>query len=365
MGHAGAASNRSSDATAGRHGSRLPLALTMGDPAGIGPEIVLKAWAARVENALSPFVYYGDDRVLAARAQAIGIKAPVAVVSDPSRAADCFDTALPVSRIEVAAPVQPGKPDGANAPAVIAAIERAVADVAQGRVRAVVTAPIAKSVLYGAGFKYPGHTEFLAALARQHWRHETIQPVMMLACDTLRVVPATIHVPLKDVPPLITPALLCDTVQITWHALQRQFGISKPRIAVTGLNPHAGENGSIGREDIDVIAPVIQALRAAGLDVTGPHPADTLFHAEARRRYDAAVCMYHDQALIPIKTLAFDEGVNVTLGLPFVRTSPDHGTAFDIAARGCGRATSIIEALKLAGRLSQAAPSRTGRTREA
>jgi len=341
---------------------KLPLALTMGDPAGIGPEIVLRAWSMRAGSGLAPFVYYGDPGVLEARARAIRAEVPIVLVSHPCDASEHFDTALPVLPIPVAAPVHPGKADTANAPAVISAIERAVADIALGHVRSVVTSPIAKSVLYGAGFGYPGHTEFLAALAARHWPHEFIKPVMMLACATLRVVPATIHVPLRDVPELITPALICDTVHTTWNALRHQFAIAKPRIAVTGLNPHAGEAGSIGREDVDIIAPVLDTLRAAGMTVTGPHPADTLFHATARRTYDAAVCMYHDQALIPIKTLAFDEGVNVTLGLPFVRTSPDHGTAFDIAARGTARATSLIEALKLADRLSQGSLAAPGST---
>lgn len=361
MGHAGPTSERrSGPASRGHRDLKLPLALTMGDPAGIGPEIVLKAWSVRGDNALAPFVYYGDPGVLEARARAIGVGVPITLVSQPCDARKQFATALPVLPIPVAAPVHPGKPDTANAPAVVSAIEHAVADIAQGRVRSVVTSPIAKSVLYGAGFGYPGHTEFLAALAARHWPHEFIKPVMMLACATLRVVPATIHVPLRDVPKLITPALICDTVHATWNALRHEFAIAKPRIAVAGLNPHAGEAGSIGREDVDIIAPVLDTLRTAGMTVTGPHSADTLFHTAARRTYDAAVCMYHDQALIPIKTIAFDEGVNVTLGLPFVRTSPDHGTAFDIAARGTARSTSLVEALKLADRLSQGSRAAAG-----
>ncbi|MEZ5900866.1 MAG: 4-hydroxythreonine-4-phosphate dehydrogenase PdxA [Hyphomicrobiaceae bacterium] len=349
-----------SDFDVGASGRVAPLALTMGDPAGIGPEIVLKAWIARALNALPPFVYFGDPNVLEERARALGAKVPIAPVSDMAAASAQFESALPVVPIAVGVPVEPGTPNAANAPAVIAAIERAVAEVAQGQVRGIVTAPIAKSVLYGAGFAHPGHTEFLATLAGRHWPHAAARPVMMLASEVLRVVPATIHVPLKSVPGLITPALIADTVRITWNALRDQFDIPVPRIAVAGLNPHAGEDGSIGREDIDIIAPAITALQAAGLRVSGPHSADTLFHAEARCGYDAAVCMYHDQALIPIKTLAFDEGVNVTLGLPFVRTSPDHGTAFDIAAHGIARETSLIAAIKLAGRLAHPRPASCG-----
>lgn len=348
-----AKSNQDKDCAArARQHASLPLALTMGDPAGIGPEIVLSAWQARAHHGLAPFVYYGDARVLESCASALNLDVPIKQVSNPRDATTVFGDALPVLNIPVPASVIPGKADSQNGAAVIGAIERAVSDIAQGSARAIVTAPIAKSVLYACGFSYPGHTEFLAALAETHWPHAPVQPVMMLVCDALRVVPTTIHIPLKDVPGRITPALVSDTVTVTWHALRDQFAITHPRIAVAGLNPHAGESGTIGQEDVDIIAPALEALRACGLEVSGPHPADTLFHAAARNSYDAAVCMYHDQALIPIKTLAFDEGVNVTLGLPFVRTSPDHGTAFDIAGKGIASPTSLIEALKLADKLS-------------
>jgi 4-hydroxythreonine-4-phosphate dehydrogenase len=237
---------------------------------------------------------------------------------------------------------------------VIAAIEAATAAVARGEASALVTNPIAKHVVASASFPYPGHTEFLGALAARHWPGRPHTPVMMLAAPSLRVVPLTVHCRLADVPGAITRDLILETAHITHAALKRDFGIAAPRLAVTGLNPHAGEEGSMGREEIEVIAPAIAALRAEGLAVTGPHPADTLFHAAARARYDAVLCMYHDQALIPFKTVAFEDGVNVTLGLPFVRTSPDHGTAFDIAGEGRASARSFIEALKLAASIAAA-----------
>lgn len=329
-----------------------PLALTMGDPAGIGPEITLKAWTNRSAQALAPFVVYGDVLVFEQRARALGLNVPVSTIASFDGIAKLFQSALPVVPLKLAASVNVGKPDSANAPAIIMAIEQAVAAASVGKVRAVVTNPIAKSVLYGAGFAHPGHTEFLAALACQHWPSRRHQPVMMLASSDLRVVPLTVHVPIKNVPALITRALIAETVRITWEALKRDFGNEAPRIAICGLNPHAGEGGALGREEIEIIAPAIRDLQSEGLAVTGPHSADTLFHAARRRTYDAVIAMYHDQALIPLKTLAFDEGVNITLGLPFVRTSPDHGTAFDIAAEGRASAQSLINALKVADQMS-------------
>ena len=331
----------------------LPLALTMGDPAGIGLEIALKAWLARKSELLPPFCLYGDAAALQARARDIGLVVPVEIISDPRGATQYFARALPVIACPLAAPVIAGQPGTQNATAVIAAITRAVADAAAGCVRAVVTNPIAKSVLYGAGFKHPGHTEFLAALAVEHWPGSPHQAVMMLACSTLKVVPLTIHVPLSTVPSLISNDLIVMTVRTTAAALRQDFGIAAPRIAVAGLNPHAGEGGTIGDEDQRVIQPALRTLVGEGICVTGPHSADTLFHAAARKTYDAVVAMYHDQALIPVKTLAFDEGVNITLGLPFVRTSPDHGTAFDIAAKGIASPKSLIEALKMADSMAQ------------
>lgn len=333
--------------------AEAPLAVTMGDPAGIGAEIILKAWLRRGEDALAPFVVFADADLMASRARFLSMSVPIATVSSPIEALDVFPVALPVLPVPLAASATPGRPDSANAAATIAAIEHAVRSLRGAKTRAVVTAPIAKSVLYEAGFRHPGHTEFLASLASVHWPGKPWKAVMMLACDALRVVPVTIHFPLKDVPARLTGDLICETVRITSNALQTDFGIAQPRIAVTGLNPHAGEGGSMGREEIDTIIPALAALRSEGIAVTGPHPADTLFHAAARKTYDAAVAMYHDQALIPIKTLAFDEGVNVTLGLPFVRTSPDHGTAFGIAAAGRADPASFIAAVKLADRMAR------------
>jgi 4-hydroxythreonine-4-phosphate dehydrogenase len=323
-----------------------PLALTLGDPAGIGPDITLLAWTARTQQAIPPFVLIGDAAVLAERARALGLSVSMAELSEPDAAADLFPRALPVLSVASPGTVIAGRPDQAAAPAITQSIERAVSLVQHGAATAVVTNPIAKAVLYGAGFPFPGHTEYLAALASAKGR--PLLPVMMLASPTLKVVPVTIHVPLKDVPPLLTGELILATIEITARDLGRYFGFERPRLAVSGLNPHAGEQGALGREEIDIVAPAIQAARAKGLDVTGPHPADTLFHTGARATYDAAICMYHDQALVPFKTLAFEEGVNVTLGLPFIRTSPDHGTAFGIAGTGRASPRSLIEALRLA-----------------
>jgi 4-hydroxythreonine-4-phosphate dehydrogenase len=316
------------------------IALTCGDPAGIGPELAVKAWEALRDEV--PFFWIGDPRHLPQGA-------PWAEITHPSMAAAALPRALPVLRHAFAAEARPGQPDPRNAAGVIEVIKRAVALVQGGDAAAVTTAPISKQVLIdGAGFGYPGHTEFLAALAGVE------RVVMMLASDTLRVVPATIHIPLADVPDALSPDLLSETIAITADGLKRFFGIAHPRIAVAGLNPHAGEGGKIGTEERDWIADHLAGMSLDGVQVTGPLPADTMFHAAARKTYDAAVCMYHDQALIPIKTLDFDRGVNVTLGLPFVRTSPDHGTAFDIAGKGIANPTSLIEALRLAHHMARA-----------
>jgi len=327
---------------------RLPLAVTAGDPAGIGLEITIKAWGDRASNDIPPFALFADVREVVARARALGGQAQVKRIASLSEAVGLFDRAIPVIDVAQAMPATAGQPDPRNGAAVIAAIESATTAVLAGDALALVTNPIAKSVLYGAGFNHPGHTEFLAALAARARPNEPHTPVMMLACDELRVVPLTIHVAIAKVPGLITRALILDTAHIVHRALMQDFAIAGPRIAIAGLNPHAGEAGTIGSEDRAIIAPAIAELAAEGLRVSGPHSADTLFHAQARNRYDAVLAMYHDQALIPIKTLAFDHGVNMTLGLPFVRTSPDHGTAFDIAGKGTARPYSLIEALKLA-----------------
>ncbi|MBL8847601.1 MAG: 4-hydroxythreonine-4-phosphate dehydrogenase PdxA [Hyphomicrobium zavarzinii] len=331
----------------------VPLvALSMGDPAGIGPDITLMAWSERARRGLTPFVLLGDPDALAARALALGLDAPIEIVSNLSDSIGAFKSRLPVHPVRCAAPVMAGQADTRNAPSVIAAIETAVLAVKRGEAQAVVTNPIAKSVLTAHGFPHPGHTEFLGALAREHFGSAQSKPVMLLASDELKVVPLTVHIPLKDVPAAISTDAIIETARILNRSLRDDFGYVRPRIAVTGLNPHAGEQGTMGTEDDRIIAPAIAALAREGLAVTGPHPADTLFHAAARKTYDAVLAMYHDQALIPIKTLAFDTGVNVTIGLPFVRTSPDHGTAFSIAGTGQARASSLVEALKLAGSIA-------------
>lgn len=329
-----------------------PLALTMGDAAGIGPEITLEAWKDRAAERLPAFVLYADVDLMRAAARSAGVDETCIVpVTDVSAAASVFAHALPVVPVPLAEPAQPGSPTSRNGPATISAIRSAVADVAAGRVSAVVTNPIAKSVLYGAGFEFPGHTEYLGALAEEFWPGEPADPVMMLASSKLRVVPLTIHVPLKNVPALLSADKIIKTARIMAASLRRDFGIENPRIAVAGLNPHAGEDGALGSEDGEIIRPAIAALQSEGLNVSGPHAADTMFHEAARRTYDAALAMYHDQGLIPIKTLSFDEGVNATIGLPFVRTSPDHGTAFAIAGKGVASAASLKAALKLAGEM--------------
>lgn len=340
-------------------GQDRPLALTMGDPAGIGLDILIAAWSRRTETPLPGLVLYGDPNLLAARAAQLGARVDIELLDVPLPLTQLPRGSLPVVPIRAAAAVVPGKPDAANAAAVIASIERAVADTIAGLTAAVVTNPISKETLYAAGFKHPGHTEFLGVLAEQRFAGSRFLPVMMLASDDLRVVPLTVHIPLAAVPATVTAERLIETVRVTARDLTVRFGIAKPRLAVAGLNPHAGEGGSLGREEIEVIAPAIAAAQAEGFHVTGPHSADTLFHAAARARYDAAICMYHDQALIPIKTLAFDTGVNITLGLPFVRTSPDHGTAFDIAGSGRAKPDSLVAALHMACRMTS---SRDGRS---
>jgi len=328
-----------------------PLAITGGEPAGIGPDIAISAWLRRAELKLPPFYLISDPAFLEQRARQIGT--PIAVAgATPERAAAIFTQALPVVDCGVAVTAKPGAPDASSAPAAINAIDRAVADVLAGEAAGIVTCPIAKSVLYRAGFSDPGHTEYLARLATER-TGRPVQPVMMLWSPELAVVPVTIHIPLTQAPVALSTDLIVRTGRIVAHDLRARFGIARPRLTVAGLNPHAGEDGTIGTEDRDIVAPAVRMLAAEGIDIRGPLPADTMFHAAARATYDAALCMYHDQALIPIKTLAFDHGVNVTLGLPFVRTSPDHGTAFDIAGTGKADASSLIAAIRLAARLAQ------------
>jgi 4-hydroxythreonine-4-phosphate dehydrogenase len=327
-----------------------PLALTFGEPAGIGPDITLMAWRRRKERGLAPFYLVGDAPYLAQRAKQLGLDVPV-VEAEPHTAVMTFQRALPVVPLGLPVSATAGRPDDSSAPAAIASIRRATADVLAGRAAAVVTNPVAKSVLYGSGFSDPGHTEFLAKLA-QEITGKAVRPVMMLWSRGLAVIPVTIHIPLKDVPRILTRALIVETGRIAARELKSRFGIAQPRLAVSGLNPHAGENGTLGEEERTIIAPAVAELAADGIDIRGPLPADTMFHAQARADYDVALCMYHDQALIPVKMLAFDSAVNVTLGLPFVRTSPDHGTAFDIAGSGSADPSSLIAALSLAARIA-------------
>lgn len=326
---------------------KTPLAVTMGDPAGVGGDVLVTAWANRHQGPLPPFVAIDDAGRLRNLARRLGLDVPVREIADPCEALHHFQSALPVLPQALAASVVPGRPEPANAPAVIESIERAVGLTRDGQTAGVVTLPINKHVLHAHGFAHPGHTEFLASLAGT-----TTPPVMMLACDALRVVPVTIHLSLRDAVDALTTEAIVGAGRVTAEALRRFFGKPNPRLAVAGLNPHAGEGGDMGREEIDIIAPAIATLQAEGIDVFGPAPADTLFHAEARDRYDAALCMYHDQALLPIKTIDFHGGVNVTLGLPFVRTSPDHGTAFDIAGTGAANPASFVAALRLAAAMS-------------
>lgn len=330
-----------------------PLALTLGDPAGIGPDITLLAYQARRVEPIPPFLWLGDPDVLADRAEALGLAVPMAQIDDPALAVERFAEELPVLPIALPVSVAPGRPDPKAAAAIERSIEHAVELALAGEASAVVTNPISKAVLTRAGFAFPGHTEFLAHLAGG----DPATAVMMLASAELKVVPVTIHLPLKEVPCALSQSLILSTLTITARDLARYFGLPRPRIAVTGLNPHAGEEGTMGKEEIDIIVPAIEAARAQGLDVTGPYPADALFHAAARKGYDVVVAMYHDQALIPFKTLAFEVGVNVTLGLPFIRTSPDHGTAFSLAGTGKASPRSLIEALRLADAMQSRAGS--------
>ncbi|MBU3076583.1 4-hydroxythreonine-4-phosphate dehydrogenase PdxA [Sphingomonas quercus] len=325
-----------------------PLAVSLGDPSGIGPEIVAKAWDARDRAGLPPFFAVGDG--LSIEAVWPG---PIARLSDPADAVAAFPDALPVIEVQDTGPITPGAPDLAGARCSLDALELAVGLTRSGTAAALVTAPVAKSQLYAIGFTHPGQTEFVAercGIAREN-------AVMMLAGPTLRTVPVTTHLPLVKVRDALSVELIVQRARITWRGLVRDFGIENPRIVIAGFNPHAGEGGALGTEEIDLIQPAIERLAAEGINVGGPFASDTLFHARARATYDAALCLYHDQALIPIKTLHFDEGVNMTLGLPIVRTSPDHGTAFALAGRNEADPGAMIAAIALAG---QCAARRAG-----
>ena len=331
-----------------------PLALTSGEPAGIGPDIALAAWLRRSELDLPPFYLLGDRAFFAERATMLGLSVEFTEAA-PEDACAAFAKALPVVATGETATARPGHPDESSASAALASIRHAVGHVRSGRAGAVVTNPIAKSVLYRAGFRHPGHTEYLAELAADGGKAP--QPVMMLWSPALAVVPVTIHLSLREAVTRLTSELIVTTAKIAAADMKAHFGLARPRLAISGLNPHAGEDGSLGSEDIDIVAPAVEALRKAGIDARGPLPADTMFHAAARKTYDCAVCMYHDQALIPIKTIAFEDAVNVTLGLPFIRTSPDHGTAFDIAGTGKANPSSLAAALRLAARMAATKPA--------
>ena len=328
-----------------------PLALSLGDPAGIGPEIIVKAWN-ELRHGGPPFMVVGDAQSLAS-ASAGGSSILKAVLS-PSEALDTFSQALPVLNLPLRGPVVAGQPSAAAAPSIIQWIETAVGLALSGAVAGVVTAPIAKAPLYEAGFKFPGHTEFLGELTAAERFEGARGPVMMLTAGGLRVVLVTVHTPLAKVSSSLSIEAIVNVGRVTADALRRDFGIARPRLAVAGLNPHAGEGGGIGREEIEIVAPAVAALQDLGIEVSGPYPSDTLFPEAMRASYDAAICLYHDQALIPVKMLDFWGGVNVTLGLPIVRTSPDHGTAFDIAGRGLARPDSLIAAIRLADQIARA-----------
>lgn len=326
-----------------------PLAASMGEPAGVGPDLLLRAFADRASNGVSPFLVYGQASFLRSRAQRLGLEVEIREAT-PATATAVFAEALPVAEVDGLVPDKPGEATSVSAQFVIGAIAEAAKATLSGACRGMVTAPIHKGVLYTAGFKYPGHTEYLAALCAGGG--EPKHPVMMLLHGDLRAVPLTVHVPLAMVPAMITRELIVSTGRTLVHDLRTRFSIAQPKIGIAGLNPHAGENGGIGMEELDIIGPAVAELVFEGFDAEGPFPADTLFYPPHWRRYDAVIAMYHDQALIPIKTVAFDKAVNLTMGLPIVRTSPDHGTAFDLAGTGKASVASLTAALRLADRLT-------------
>lgn len=322
----------------------LPLAVALGDPAGIGPEIVAKAWRNREFQALPPFFAVGDIRAI----QAVW-DGPIAAIASPDEARRVFDEALPVLAVTDSGEIVPGRPDDAGARCALDSLELATGLTRSGAAGGLVTGPVSKAQLYRVGFTHPGQTEFVAercGIAPEN-------TVMMLAGPTLRVVPVTTHIPLADVPQAISIELIVAKARVTARGLSRNFGIETPRLAFAGLNPHAGEGGAIGREEIDILEPAIRQLQAEGIDAVGPLAADTMFHARARATYDAAICLYHDQALVPLKTLHFDEGVNMTLGLPIIRTSPDHGTAFGIAGQDLAEPGAMVAAIRMAGQTAE------------
>lgn len=327
-------------ATVSHRAPMPPLAVALGDPAGIGPEIVAKAWALRLDRSLTPFFAIGDLRAL--RAVWDG---PIEVLSSPGDAAAVFGRALPLVQVDDPGDIVPGEANLAGARCALDSLEMAVGLARTGTASGLVTGPVSKAQLYAIGFSYPGQTEFIA----ERCGISEANTVMMLSSPSLRTVPVTIHTAFADVSAQLTTELILARARVTARGLQRDFGIANPRLAVTALNPHAGESGTLGREELDIIGPAVDQLNAEGISAAGPFAADSMFHAEARARYDVALCMYHDQALIPLKTLHFHDGVNVTLGLPIVRTSPDHGTAFAIAGQNCAVPDALIAAIHLAG----------------
>lgn len=335
--------------------SPAPLALTMGDPSGIGLDLTISAWRMRDRLSLPDFIFIGDKNALLLRAELLGHDIKVTTFepnSTSNQISTNFHQAIPCIDLPCSEDVTVGIPSKRNAGAILGAIEKAVELTNSGTTSGVVTNPIAKSVLYEAGFEHPGHTEFLAELAKEPNQAAPL-PVMMLAGPELRTVPVTIHIPLMQVMAHLTTELIIKTSEITYWDLKHRFGVASPRLALSGLNPHAGEDGALGHEDAAIIVPAVEALRAKGIDVTGPLPADTMFHEDARNTYDVAICMYHDQALIPAKALGFHDAVNITLGLPFIRTSPDHGTAFSIAGKNIAQHNSLVAALKMAAQMSK------------
>ena len=346
--------------SAGPNSRPPPLAVTMGEPAGIGGEIALKAWLQREAQRLHPFFLIDDPERVAGIATDLGLPVAVTRIDGPDACAEAFGAGMPVLPLGTAVQSDPGHPKPENAAAVLQSIRQAVTLTLSGAASAVVTNPIHKQILMEAGFRHPGHTEYLAELCGS-----TEEPVMMLAGDALRVVPVTVHRPLAEVPASLSSALIVATGRTTALALRTRFGIDRPRLAVAGLNPHAGEDGQLGTEDAEIVAPAVAQLRGEGLDIAGPFAADSLFHPAAREGYDAALCMYHDQALIPIKTIDFERAVNVTLGLPIIRTSPDHGTALDIAGRGKASATSLTAALAMAATMAARSQRSAGEPRAA
>jgi 4-hydroxythreonine-4-phosphate dehydrogenase len=329
----------------------LPIAITIGEPGGVGPDITAEAWLALKDNPDLAFFVIGDAGFLRERFWQLHHGMPVREIETPAEAAETFGRALPVLDLPLRAKPETGRFSAATAATVIGAIDRAVELALAGTISAVVTNPIQKEALYAAGFSHQGHTDYLAHLAHRHGH--VAEPVMMLCAQDLRAVPVTVHIALAEVPRQLTSDLIVRQARVVARDLAHRFGVGEPRLALTGLNPHAGENGTMGREELTIIAPALATLRAEGLVVAGPLPADTAFHAEARSQYDAILCMYHDQALIPVKTLDFHGGVNCTLGLPFIRTSPDHGTALNLAGTGKANPQSLIQAITLAGEIAR------------